>query len=616
MAKFKLNRRDFLSSGLGISLGVLLSKISPSQRKDGLRESDTEREDFASQMPSSTGSWPVLSNDSTELNSGDFFDVLVIGSGYGASVISSRLSASFPGKSIAVLERGKEWFPGDFPQSPLGVLKEVKSGANPLGLLDTNAALRGDMDVVSANGLGGTSLLNAAIALEPKMSVFQNPNWPREIREDAASGVLSQYYNKAHAMLRPMLDPYIDSYRKVEVLRKCFSSLGAETVDLRLNIAHMDTRQQGACVACGDCCGGCNVGAKNTLPTSYLASAKQQGAKIYTKIEVRFIEEIEGGKWKVHCLNRNVAKKSWFGFFQQQDSEFILIADKVVLGAGSRGSTEILLRSKNLGLPVTNALGARVSANGDVLGMCYNGKEPTHSFSQGPRNMNLMAPSQRIGQAIMLAGDYRRQNLPSSSNDFVFLEGSIPSSLVSTVAKTLAATVGTASRETDEQKERVRKDLLHLTFPSGEGALGHSTMFLACGHDSSGGRYELQSNGDAKVSWHNPRSEESILNIKDQMKKASDALGGTFIENPWENFLGRQALVATHPLGGCPMGDRADQAVVNHKGQVFKEDGNIYKNLYVVDGATISTSLAAPPLLTITALAERAADHMIQDFNT
>ena len=41
--------------------------------------------------------------------------MIVIGSGYGASIAASRCARS--GQKVCVLERGKEWLPGSFPES-------------------------------------------------------------------------------------------------------------------------------------------------------------------------------------------------------------------------------------------------------------------------------------------------------------------------------------------------------------------------------------------------------------------------------------------------------------------------------------------------------------------
>ena len=43
------------------------------------------------------------------------YDVVVIGSGYGGAIAASRSARA--GQSVCVLERGKEWLPGEFPES-------------------------------------------------------------------------------------------------------------------------------------------------------------------------------------------------------------------------------------------------------------------------------------------------------------------------------------------------------------------------------------------------------------------------------------------------------------------------------------------------------------------
>ena len=46
------------------------------------------------------------------------YDVVVIGSGYGGSIAASRLSRA--GKKVCLIERGKEYAKGDFPETELG----------------------------------------------------------------------------------------------------------------------------------------------------------------------------------------------------------------------------------------------------------------------------------------------------------------------------------------------------------------------------------------------------------------------------------------------------------------------------------------------------------------
>src|SRR5262249_52314883 len=116
--------------------------------------------------------------------------------------------------------------------------------------------------------------------------------------------------------------------------------------------------RQNACALCGDCCAGCNYGAKNTVLMNYLPDAHWHGAHIFTEVAVRSVERWEG-KWRVAYDVAGAPARS-------------VLADVVVLAAGTLGSTQILLRSRGLGLPVSGRLGQGFSGNGDVIAFAYD----------------------------------------------------------------------------------------------------------------------------------------------------------------------------------------------------------------------------------------------------
>ena len=61
------------------------------------------------------------------------YDFVIIGSGYGGAITAARLAAAnlTPKPSICILERGKEYQPGDYPQDLGGVLGATRSFLNP-----------------------------------------------------------------------------------------------------------------------------------------------------------------------------------------------------------------------------------------------------------------------------------------------------------------------------------------------------------------------------------------------------------------------------------------------------------------------------------------------------
>ena len=67
-----------------------------------------------------------LASPATELE--PVYDVIVIGSGYGGSIAASR--AARAGLNVCLLERGKEWRPGDFPETEIGGMSHIQMTVN------------------------------------------------------------------------------------------------------------------------------------------------------------------------------------------------------------------------------------------------------------------------------------------------------------------------------------------------------------------------------------------------------------------------------------------------------------------------------------------------------
>src|SRR5262245_54239906 len=113
------------------------------------------------------------------------YDFLIIGSGYGGAIAAARLATAkvSPRPSICVLERGREWPIGSFPDTVPEILRERRGPLNPLGLYDLLTFP--DISVIKGNGLGGTSLVNANVAMVPESDVFRLAGWPASLSLDA-----------------------------------------------------------------------------------------------------------------------------------------------------------------------------------------------------------------------------------------------------------------------------------------------------------------------------------------------------------------------------------------------------------------------------------------------
>ena len=120
----------------------------------------------------------------------DHYAVVVVGSGYGGGIAASRMARA--GRQVCVLERGKEFQPGEYPNSLRTALPEFQADlphghvGRSTGLYDFH--VNEDINVFVGCGLGGTSLVNANVALRAEPRVFEDSGWPQALRDDLHEG--------------------------------------------------------------------------------------------------------------------------------------------------------------------------------------------------------------------------------------------------------------------------------------------------------------------------------------------------------------------------------------------------------------------------------------------
>ncbi|MGG1440822.1 FAD-dependent oxidoreductase [Brevibacillus laterosporus] len=114
------------------------------------------------------------------------YQVVVIGSGYGGSIAASRMARS--GLKVCLLERGKEFLPGEFPNTEFEAAREISITLPELTIGSSsglyNLHVDEDINVLTGCGLGGTSLINANVAIKAEPRVFECTCWPKQIRND------------------------------------------------------------------------------------------------------------------------------------------------------------------------------------------------------------------------------------------------------------------------------------------------------------------------------------------------------------------------------------------------------------------------------------------------
>lgn len=522
------------------------------------------------------------------------YDVVVIGSGFGAAVAACRLARE--GRAVLVLERGRRWTPDTYPREPDDAwIWNQDNPAKHHGWIDLR--FLDDMWVAQGAGVGGGSLIYANISIDAEPAAFAS-GWPAEIDYN----VLKPYYDRVKGMLdaRPLPDGQLtqrfqlmkaaaeaigkgDRFRKLD-LAVSFDEDWSYDLPDAVNPRHSKTfvnafgKQQGTCVHCGNCDLGCEVQARNTLDLNYLADAESNGATIQPLCLVTHISPDAEG-WRVHYDRLDTG--------QRAPAE--VVARSVILGAGSLGSTEILLRSRDeyKTLPgLGAALGHGWSSNGDFL---------TPAFYGDCR----VSPS--IGPTITCAIDF----LDGSEDGARFFveDGGFPNML----GNYIDAKLKHVNRFGPRAKFlRYLRGIFH-----GEDPLGNMMPWFGQAFDAADGKLYLGRHWYApwrrklSLDWDATRSEHAINGLIAMHKRLSEATGGEAIVPVTWTVL--RNLVTPHPLGGCRMAASPAAGVVDHAGRVFGHDG-----LYVFDGAIVPRAVGLNPSKTIAALAERAVELMIK----
>lgn len=531
------------------------------------------------------------------------YDVVVVGSGYGGAISASRLARA--GMQVCVLERGEERQPGDFPESSLEGMREIQIDSAGRRIGSQNALfdfrVNPDISVLIGCGLGGTSLINANVAVMPDERVWLDKIWPNAVRDDVDHRIAAGAA-RAREMLRVAPMPDRLSPLKTQAQERSAKYMGAPFLRPPIAVTFEDGRnhvgiEQLACNSCGNCVGGCNRGSKNTLLTNYLPDARNHGADIFTGTAVKRVER-KGKRWLVRFELRDDQHARF------NAPEMFVAADIVILSAGSLGSTEILLRSRDAGLPLSDRLGKGFTGNGDVLGFAYNADVPIHGIGVGSSHSN--GPGPCITSLIDLRGTERLED------GMIIEEGVIPSTLAPMLAGSFALTSALLGKDTDgglrdfafEKARQVQSFVPGMV----AGALANTQTFLVMAHDDSQGVISLVDDR-VRISWPDCGKQPIFERINQELYRATEALGGTFVKNPtWAESLGK-SLVTVHPLGGCGMGESAERGVVDHQGRVFagRAGDEVHEGLYVADGAILPRAVGVNPFLSISAFAERNA---------
>ena len=544
------------------------------------------------------------------------YDVVVIGSGFGGAITACRLAQA--GKKVCILEKGKRWTKTDFPRASGQVAEHAVWDQNQPGY-KRNGFIEyvsfPNMDVVQGVGVGGGSLHYFNVHIQPPEFIMESDKWP----ESVTLKKLQPYYKLAANMLaaKKLTPPEGRALPpRTEVFRDAVEKLTNQEAELVPICVHVGDdkfqspggQSQDACIYCGDCLLGCQVNSKNTLDLNYIPIAEQHGAEVYPEHQALKITPQDGGYEILYkVLGVEGYNEGQIGTLQ---------AKQVVLGAGTLGTNELLLRCKNEFKTLPNLspqLGKRYSGNGDFLfAGAYVPKKVVDAGS---------GPSITAGVGFVKGNNEEHIFIEDLGlpNEFLwYFNGKFPRPrqifrTIKELIDYLDNSVG-LFRYIEAIFGKNADFELKKFFDAGY--FGHFMPYLGMGTDAANGRLHIKK-GKLKLDWSFRKSKSMFNNMIKHMKEISRAADGKFINSfLWSNplnlfnlpFLNLGKTLTAHPLGGCVMSDSPEQGVANEWGEVWG-----YPGLFVADGALVPSAISVNPSATICALAERVAFHMIHN---
>lgn len=590
--------------------------------------------------------------------SDEHFDAVIVGSGFGGSVMAFRLAEA--GLRVCLLERGKAYPPNSFARAPYDLGRNFWDPSEGLyGMFDA-WSFKGAGALVSS-GLGGGSLVYANIIIR------KDPKW--FVKESRENGVyeswpvtyddLEVHYERVEKMMNiqkyPLNhEPYCNTQKTLamrEADQKLSSIPGFDSswthkwIPLNLavsfrnkNVGNPDEDDpnnppvvgaqiqesfpnyhtvtagrempRSTCRLCGECDIGCNYGSKNTLDYTYITAAIHQRpypATVKTLCEVKEIEPLAGKGYAVSYVQHDLSREA-NPVKTRTLPRLRLTCDRLIIGAGTFGSPFLLLNNKQNFPHLSKKLGSRFNVNGDFLSFITNAMEVKNGQCV-PRRIDpsfgpVITCAIRIGDTLDGDGNQGRGFYvedgggPALVSWLIEVSG-VPGFLVRSLKflKMMAKYRIGIGNDADLSAEI--SDLL------GPANSSKTTLpVLTMGRDLPNGNLYLK-DGLLECDWKIKKSQEYFNRVIRVGRSIARALNAEFLENPAYEFNFHQVLTA-HPLGGCPMGHDETEAVVNSYGEVFN-----YPGLYVADGSIMPGPVGPNPSLTIGAMSDRIADHLI-----
>jgi choline dehydrogenase-like flavoprotein len=501
-----------------------------------------------------------------DIDSNQFYDVIIIGSGFGGSLASHSFAKA--GLNTLLLEKGarlyrkaENWIPQSIyvnqryaSDSPIAVKQDGKKNYQR---------------VYSYEILGGMSVFFGGTALRMRETDFDK--WPITYHE------IEPYYTQAEELLKVCGEspggPF-DPYRSKNCLLATFpltkpakriydaaKKLGYKPFKLPLAINFKDG-QRPTCIKCNACDSfPCKIQAKNDLTTTVLKQAQDYNLEIRTGVFAKRLVETDGEIKIIECINKNTGES------------FCLASKIVVLSGGALHSPALLMRSnlhkfrnyRNVGRYLMRHCNAVVCA-------------------LFPYKTN---PEQTFHKQVCITDFYEdlRQQLDTSVGVIQDIQ---------TSSEVLKCFAPRGLKKTSVALAEFTQNLICI---AEDDPNFNNCVTLSGQVDTNGMQTITIDHKYTKNDYH--RRNYLINKAKGILKEAGGLL-----------FHIHKIKTLSHAMGTVRFGGKPETSVLDRYCRFFD-----IKNLFVVDASFFPTSSGVNPSLTIAANSLRVADYIISNFS-
>lgn len=510
------------------------------------------------------------------------YDFVIVGSGFGGSVSALRLAEK--GYRVLVIEKGREWQPGQFPKTNWNLRKWLwLPGFRFFGFFKMTFLRH--VGILSGVGVGGGSLVYANTLPRPREAFFNSGNW-KGIADWKTE--LEPHYETAEKILGADRNPELfdadDALRGVAAQKGKSGQFEPTRVAVYFGepekqvpdpYFHGEGPEREGCRFCGGCMTGCRYNAKNTLDKNYLFLARKKGVRVISESRVRVVRprgKKDGSEGYEVIFKRSTA----FLFARKQKVH----TRGIIFSGGVLGTVRLLLNMKRKHLPnLSDRLGDYIRTNNESLVLVHS-RDRSKDFSKGIAIGSIFPPDEDTHlEAVRYAsgsGFWKIMGVPLTHGRNMMHR------ILKLTWKMITAPVSWLRIYFTRDFSKQSMILLFMQH------LDSTVRFRR-------GLFNLQS----RITTGAPPSAFMPLS-KELAERASAEVDGKPFVMVTEALTGTPTTA--HILGGCVIGRDEGEGVIDKDHKVFG-----YKNMYVCDGSAVSANPGVNPSLTITAMSERAA---------